>query len=323
MNRKTWREIVSIRERMHAGGWHVLPVVERSKGPQFARWPDYAYDPVHPEPQVPRTRNAAGERTRIAHLGTGAKTLGIVAVDIDIDHGERAQAALVAFQQAAGIQAPLVRYRNGSPRRLLVYAAASDVVRTSDSQGSEGAKIEIFAQHAGKQVFLHGVHPSGEALKFEGDAPEDAAVSALPILSAALLNSARAEALRAAGIERRAPRCCIHSGATTPLRAFNGLVHPYARAALRNACAAVAASPKGERNKVLFKAAASLGALAAGGALSPHAVAAALVTAARACGLTADDSLAAVEATIASGLKRGRENPRALPPRKAGDRHAC
>ena len=97
------------------------------------------------------------------------------------------------------------------------------------------------------------------------------------------------------------------------LKSFSGDLHPYARAALDRECAAVANCGNGARNATLFKAAASLGALAAGGALSPQAVVNALMDAARACGLVADDGRAAVEATIASGLKHGLESPRAIP----------
>ncbi len=97
------------------------------------------------------------------------------------------------------------------------------------------------------------------------------------------------------------------------LKPFSGELHPYARAAMQHECAAVAGCANGARNATLFKAAASLGALAAGGALSAQAVAAALTDAASACGLVADDGSAAVEATIASGFRHGLESPRTVP----------
>ncbi len=97
------------------------------------------------------------------------------------------------------------------------------------------------------------------------------------------------------------------------LKPFSGDLHPYARAALLNQCATVAGCAKGARNATLFKAAVSLGALAAGGALPVRLVVSALMEAANACGLKADDGGAAAEATIASGLKRGLESPRAVP----------
>lgn len=102
------------------------------------------------------------------------------------------------------------------------------------------------------------------------------------------------------------------------LKPFSGDLHPYARAALQRECAAVAGCGNGARNATLFKAAASLGALAAGGALSAQAVADALLDAAQACGLIADDGRAAVEATIASGLRRGLTRPRSIPRKRCG-----
>lgn len=97
------------------------------------------------------------------------------------------------------------------------------------------------------------------------------------------------------------------------LKPFSGDLHPYAHAALQHECAAVAGCGNGARNATLFKAAASLGALAAGGALSAQTVADVLRDAASACGLVADDGCAAVEATIASGLRHGLASPRTVP----------
>jgi hypothetical protein len=82
---------------------------------------------------------------------------------------------------------------------------------------------------------------------------------------------------------------------------------------LQRECDAVAGCAFGHRNLTLFKAAASLSALAAGGALSVHVVVDALYEAARACGLVADDGRQAVDATIASGLRHGLQRPRAVP----------
>lgn len=98
--------------------------------------------------------------------------------------------------------------------------------------------------------------------------------------------------------------------AATP---FDGDLHPYASAALRHECAAVAGCAAGARNATLFKAAASLGGLAAGGELSAEAVADALLDAAAACALLAEDGRLAVEATIASGFRHGLAAPRYVP----------
>lgn len=103
-----------------------------------------------------------------------------------------------------------------------------------------------------------------------------------------------------------------------PLRAYDGVERPYARAVLDREVRKVAEAPRGQRNATLFRAAASLGSLAAAGNLSPENVATALREAAGACGLIAEDGEGAVDATIASGLMRGLAAPRAIP---TGGRH--
>lgn len=100
---------------------------------------------------------------------------------------------------------------------------------------------------------------------------------------------------------------------SSTLKPVSGNVHPYARAAMEHECTAVATCGPGGRIAALFKAAASLGALAAGGALPVREVANALTRAATACGLVADDGTKAVEATIASGLTHGLRSPRTVP----------
>jgi hypothetical protein len=83
----------------------------------------------------------------------------------------------------------------------------------------------------------------------------------------------------------------------------------YARAVLERELAAVASAGKGTRNMALFRAAARLGELAAAAMVPAETVAAGLLAAAEASGLIRDDGRRAAEATIASGLRRGFENP--------------
>jgi len=94
--------------------------------------------------------------------------------------------------------------------------------------------------------------------------------------------------------------------------AFSGNLGRYARAALESECAAVANCAPGARNATLFKAAASLGSLAAVGAVPVQTVAQKLLWAASVCGLVAEDGRRATEATIASGLMRGLAQPRSV-----------
>ncbi len=84
----------------------------------------------------------------------------------------------------------------------------------------------------------------------------------------------------------------------------------YAFAAYRDEIAAVRLSPQGGRNAQLFKSAAALGSFVAIGVLTEAHVSRSLEEAAKACGLVGDDGLAAARATITSGLRAGRGNPR-------------
>jgi len=91
----------------------------------------------------------------------------------------------------------------------------------------------------------------------------------------------------------------------------------YADAALSAEVRAVATGSKGGRNERLNQAAFSLGQLVGAGALPASDVAAHLEQAAHDCGLVADDGLRQVRATIKSGLEKGQQQPRSIPPPRA------
>src|SRR6516165_9045474 len=90
----------------------------------------------------------------------------------------------------------------------------------------------------------------------------------------------------------------------------------YERAALERECAAVATAPPGQRNETLNRAAFNLGQLVAGGFLSKDEMRDRLYSSAVACRLVDDDGIAAVRATIESGLTAGLKEPRAIPQRQ-------
>ena len=72
--------------------------------------------------------------------------------------------------------------------------------------------------------------------------------------------------------------------------------------------------PRAARNDALFVAALKLGSYVAGAGLDEQRVIAALQAAADTNGYTAEDGVGSTRATIRSGLRRGRKNPRAVPP---------
>jgi hypothetical protein len=199
--RPAWSEVVEARARMHQGGWRIVPVCEARKAPMFAGWPAYGYDPDQPEPPVPRTRTRQGSPTRAPHRGSGVITEGVIALDLDIDDPPMAARARATFELTAGEPCPIVRYRKGSARRLLLYRAGAGFPPASLSAGADASgKIEIFANHPGRLVFVLGRHPSGSLLQYEGDSPPDWPVRELPALSASQARGAYLAALDAVGI---------------------------------------------------------------------------------------------------------------------------
>ncbi len=89
----------------------------------------------------------------------------------------------------------------------------------------------------------------------------------------------------------------------------------YAAAVFEREVAGVRNAKPSERNQTLYKASARLGSLAAAGMIPIEQLVGALYEGGIACGLVADDGEARVRATIASGLKRGLNNPRQFPER--------
>jgi hypothetical protein len=90
-------------------------------------------------------------------------------------------------------------------------------------------------------------------------------------------------------------------------------IRAWARAALDYECKAVASAQPGTRNATLNTAAFNLFQIVAGGELDEDEVRNALLAAATACGLIADDGLVSVEATINSGAQAGAQQPRTRP----------
>ncbi len=131
--------------------------------------------------------------------------------------------------------------------------------------------------------------------------------------------------------ERDASRASAPEGQTISARAAAGVVPPaakrtdlderqrrYSLRAFDEEVRAVEQARPGTRNKQLFEAALKLGTLVGAGALSEGTVIAALEGAAKTCGLWKDDGAKSAQATIASGLKAGKEKPRELPPGRPG-----
>jgi hypothetical protein len=97
------------------------------------------------------------------------------------------------------------------------------------------------------------------------------------------------------------------------VRVFRGTLTPYAEAALEAECAELAGWPRGSeggRYRRIFKVAAQLGELVAGGALPAALVRSRALDAAAACGAVADYGEATVLKQIEEGLRAGESKPR-------------
>lgn len=89
----------------------------------------------------------------------------------------------------------------------------------------------------------------------------------------------------------------------------------YLHAAVTGEAAKVARTAKGGRNDAIFTGALKLGSYVAGACLDEPTVIAALEAAAEANGFTEEHGVTSTRATIRSGLRGGRNNPRAVPPK--------
>jgi hypothetical protein len=103
---------------------------------------------------------------------------GLRAVDIDVGNPTICASVLSKIVLRFG-EAPR-RYRNDSPRCLLLYRAAEGEPEKRVLPGAFG-KIEVLGR--GQQFVAFGWHPDGEQLRWTPEAPCDISLNALPVLS--------------------------------------------------------------------------------------------------------------------------------------------
>jgi hypothetical protein len=111
----------------------------------------------------------------------------------------------------------------------------------------------------------------------------------------------------------------ISQQAMATVRPPAGTHSAYADAALRGEYDAVVSAPHGGRNNQLNTSTFKLATLVGTGVLTDHAVETAMIEAAVACGLAADDGRDKCLATIRSGLSAGIRSPRDIPERHKED----
>jgi hypothetical protein len=218
-------------------------------------------------------------------IRTGAVS-GTVVIDVD-PPGIEAMREHVRLGQLPRTLAA----RTGRGGYHLVYAHPGGKIGSGAGKGGHGVDVKADGAYI---VAAPSVHPRTRE-RYRWLCPPAGPLTALPRYWAERLSPAPA---------------CPPPGATTwspPAGRAGG----YGTAALSKEAAAVAAAPPGQRNDVLNRAAFSLGQLVAASALTSEEVTEALLGAAAACGLAADDGIRGCETTIRSGLRGGMANPRA------------
>ena len=269
-----------------ACGLRPVPMIAAKKCPALKGWR------VRASFDAAQTAAHFGEAQHADAIGI-ATGEGVFVIDLDRNHGDGADgiASFAALVRKHGAIAPGPRVKSPAGGLHLYFACPAD--RRVRSRAAIAPGVDVRGQ--GGLAMCPPSARNGAAYLWTL-APWECALSQAP---AWLLDMV-------APIE--APRAAAAS-----VRPYRGEASAYARVALERELKAVASAAPGARNAALFKAAASLGSLCAGGALPADPVAASLIEAAAACGLVADDGPHAVEATIASGFKAGLARPRALP----------
>lgn len=150
-----------------------LPEKYRGKRPKGAAWQECVRrDPsaeAAPEPDA---------------LNTGILCDGLRAVDVDIDDADTA-ARVRALAVARLGEAPM-RWRENSPRVLLLYRAVEGEPPKRIVAGTAG-KVEVLGK--GQQFVAFGTHASGAALHWQGEAPGICTREALPAVSEAQIDA--------------------------------------------------------------------------------------------------------------------------------------
>ena len=255
---------------------------------------------------------------------TGIRTRRAPAIDIDVR--DRAVADNLERELRAMFPDATLRVRIGMPpKRLIPFRCETPFKKlavTFKSPDGTVHKVEVLGD--GQQFVADGIHPdTGQPYTWR-DGADLLSVTheRLPLLDEAAARRFMAEAatIMVAAGWIKVGKTNGKTG-TSPLPFDTKTADPYYRFALKDECAALASMPANSgRNNALNAAAFNLFQLVAGGGLDENVVRERLFAAAEACGLVAEDGAASVRATIESGAKAGRAQPRQTP--DGGDQHA-
>jgi len=268
--------VESVREG-HGLGWSYVPL--RGKKPFSKKWQK-------------RDREDLDQAVKWAEKGnigirTGKNSGGLVVVDVDPG------ADVSSFDLPDTVT---VKTGRGGFHMYFEYEG-----EIKNSAGKMGKHIDVRAD-GGQVVAVGSIHPDTNKMYryVSGLSPAEVELAPLPKWVIKRLQSKRKPAKPK---KRKRP-------------AGDPDAQAYARAALDAEVEAIESAGKGQRNDTLNRAAFSIGTLVGSGAIDERIASVTLETAADNCGLIQEDGLAAVRATIASGMESGKLEPRDIPNRE-------
>ena len=299
-------------------GYEPIPVISGRKRPAINGWQEVRIT-IPPDEDVitPWADMYPGA------LSTGIRTCYTPGFDIDIRDQHVADQVERALLNMIPQQGTILKRIGLPPKRLIPFRCETPfkkIITTFKSPDDVVHKVEVLAD--GQQFVAEGIHETTHQPYRWADNVNLLSVAHehLPLVDEAL---ARRFVTEASEIMRRAGWIEVDAQGklkTNGKRKINGKTSNkseadsiYYRSALKDECAALASAPKGGRNDALNRAAFNLFQLVTGGGLDEETVRERLYAAAEACGLVNDDGEASVRATIESGAKAGRAQPRRAP----------
>ena len=302
----TLDRITAYRKRLLAAGYLPLPV--NGKRVQLDNWPN-----------IIATNGLIDEWARQWSdcTNTGILTANAPFIDIDITDQEAAEEIEALFESAIASSAVRI---GAAPKRAIPFRTDTPfkkMARQFVAPSGKLHKIEVLGD--GQQIVVDGIHPAtGRPYRWLGGEPgPELRREDLPPLTAemaaAFLDAAAAVMKRRGYTEvgggkpngagkKSEPAADSGEGASIRERG-------YAQAALDGCGEELAATAAGDRNNSLYKKAFRLGTMIARGWISRTDVESALTEAMAANGYIADKGLAAVEATLKSGIEAGMTVP--------------
>jgi putative DNA primase/helicase len=304
-------------------GYEPIPILSSRKRPAISGWQDVRIT-IPPDEDV----ITPWADTHPGALSTGIRTRYTPGFDIDIHDPDLAEQVEQALLNMIPQQSTILKRVGLPPKRLIPFRCETPfkkIITTFKSPNDVVHKVEVLAD--GQQFVAEGIHETTHQPYRWADNVNLLSVAHehLPLVDEAL---ARRFVTEASEIMRRAGWVEIDTqgrpkatngktngkACTSPEQTRADFNSIYYRSALKDECAALAAMPKDSgRNNALNRAAFNLSQLVAGGGLDENTVREHLFAAAEACGLVAEDGAASVLATIESGARAGRAQPRQAP----------